>query len=76
MEALTKEIKPIALEINQFENRHTKNKILTFLLFQPTFIPIWVTHSDKFQPRSIQKDVTVSSEFDTRIQRSWVGILR
>ena len=40
MEILSRELKPIALEIIQFENRHTNNINWTFLHVQLINIPI------------------------------------
>ena len=39
-EILSKEFKPTALEINQFENRHTNNVNWTFLHVQLINIPV------------------------------------
>ena len=40
MEILSKELQPIALQTNQFENRHTNNNNSTFLHAQLINIPI------------------------------------
>ena len=55
MDILSKEFKPIAFEINQLENRHTKNIIWTFCMFSSSKFQSKRYSQKIFHLRNIQK---------------------
>ena len=68
MEILSQEFKPIALEINQFQDRLTNNFIEPFCMF---ILSTFHTNGHSqylFHLRNIQRDVTVNSHPDGGIQ--------
>ena len=69
METLSKTFKSNALEIIQFEKRHTGSIFWNFLHVRLINIPIY-EHSQKlFYLRLIQKDFAVNSQLDRRIHK-------
>ena len=72
MEILWKEFKPIALVINQIENRHT-TLIAPFCMFSMSTFHSKGHSQNLFHLRNIQKDVTVNSDLDRRIQKFCFG---
>ena len=69
MEILSKEFKPIPLEINQFENRQTNIICWKFLHVQLINILIWRAQSKFVSSKTISKKSTVNSDLDRRIQK-------
>ena len=68
-EILSKELKPIALENIQFENRHT-TLIEHLCIFSLSTFQSKGDIQKLFHPRNNQKDVTVNSDPDERIQKN------
>ena len=73
MDILSKEFKPIALEVIQFENRHTNNIICTFCMFSLSTFQSKGHNQIWFHLRKVQNDVTLNSDIDRRILRGCFG---
>ena len=69
MEIQSKELKLIALEVNQFENRHFNNIKGTFLHVQLNNIPIQGTQSNFVQAKKLSERWHRHFRLDRQIQK-------
>ena len=67
MEILSKEVKPIALKIIQFGNRHRRITAEPFYVISLSTLQSRGDSPYSFHLRRFQKDVTVNSHFDRRM---------